>query len=66
MWMQMPSELYERFFEKIGATGQEHPRILGMLLTDEVMSEISELNIDGKHLTLIQKGSVRYLARVCR
>ena len=49
----MPSELYEPFFKTIGATEQEHTRVLEMMQTDEVM-------------TLIQKGSARYLAHTCR
>ena len=61
----MPSELYEPFFKTVGATGHEHLRVLGMMQTDEVMTEISGMTIENS-LTLIQKGSARYLAYICR
>ena len=51
----MPLELSQQFFKTIGATGQEHPRVLGMMHTDEVMTEISDMTIANKPVTLIQK-----------
>ena len=66
LWMQMPLELSQQYFKTIGATGQEHPRVLGMMGTDEVMAEISDMTIADKPLTFIQKGNVRYLAHTCR
>ena len=52
----MPLELAAPFLVLIGASGDEHPKVLGMLSRDEIADEIKTLQIDGKPLNATQKG----------
>ena len=47
------------FLALIGASGKEHPKVLGMLSQDEIADEIKNLTIDANPLNVKQKGFVR-------
>ena len=40
----------------LGATGEEHPSVLGMMGAGEIAGEISLLKSEGKDPNIIQKG----------
>ena len=52
----MPPEVSGTFFQVIGATAQEHPRMLAMVEEDEVPAETTKMAIKDRSLTLMQKG----------
>ena len=64
-WVGVPEVLAQAFYEAVGATGQEHPRTLGVVSCDEMNEGIKELQVNNKPLTIVQKGLVRTVHRVC-
>ena len=65
-WTNMPENVSNTFFELVGATGDEHPRVLGMMEQDEVFAEVAKIIIAGKPPTIIQKGFIRTMVHICR
>ena len=67
-WAGVPEALAQAFFGAIGATGQEHPRILGVVSSEETDENMRELQLNDKPFTIVQKGLVRTVHRVtlCR
>ena len=63
---QMSESLVTVLWATIGATGSEHPNVLGMAEPDEIDARIAGLNISGVPLNLIQKGYVQKVIHVCR
>ena len=62
----MPLELAAPFLVLIGASGNEHLKVLGTLSQDEIADEIKTLQIDGKPLDVMQKGFIQALIHECR
>ena len=52
----MPTNVPSSLFTALGATGDEHPSVLGMMEAEEIAAEISGLKIEDKDLSIIQKG----------
>ena len=61
-WTQMSPDVSGPLFKIIRATGQGHPRTLGMMEEDEVLAETTKMTINDSPLTSMQKGSIRSVA----
>ena len=66
IWTKMPMEVSAPFLALVGATGQEHPCVLGMLEYEEIQEVIKDLKIGDKNLNIIQKGHIRTVVHVRR
>ena len=64
-WAGVSEALAQAFYGVVGATGQEHPRTLGVVSCDEVNEGMKELQVNDKPLTIVQKGLIRSVHRVC-
>ena len=62
-WAGMPAELSIPLFALMGATGTEHPRMLGMV-NEEVFNEIKTMLVGDRPPSLMQKGRIRSLIHV--
>ena len=60
----MLAEVKASLFALIGATGEEHPRVLGMMSPEEVDQELNDMKVAEKRVTIIQKGFVRRLGKL--
>ena len=65
-WTKMPMEVSAPFLGLVGATGQEHPCVLGMMEHEEIQEVIKDLKIGDKNLNIIQRGHIRTIVHVCR
>ena len=65
-WLQVPPQIAEDWFEKLGATRKDSTSIVGMLTHEEVDTEVMTIHIDDKPLSLMQKGLLRAALHVCR
>ena len=64
-WAGVPETLAQEFFGAVGATGEEHPRTLGEVSSEEMNEGIKDLKINDKPLSLMQNGQIRTVHRVC-
>ena len=64
-WAGMPVALAQVFYEAVGASGEEHPRTLGEVSSNEMNEGITDMKINDKPLSLMQKGLIRTVHRVC-
>ena len=64
-WLQVPPQIAEAWFEKLGATRIRRGS-WGMLTHQEVDTEVMTIRIDDKPLNLLQKGLLRAALHVCR
>ena len=62
----MPTNVSSSLFTALGATGDEHPSVLGMMEAEEITAEISGLKIEDKDLSIIHKGHIRKLIHLSR
>ena len=65
-WSKMLPEVSDSFMDSIGASGQEHPCVLGMMEHEEVQEVIKDLKVGYKSLNLMQKGHIRTVMHVCK
>ena len=63
-WATVPEALAQAFYGAIGATGEEHPRVLGVASCEEMDEGMKGLQVDDKPLTIVQKGLIRTVHRV--
>ena len=64
-WAGVSEALAQAFYGAVGATGQEHSRTLGVVSCDEMNEGMKELQVNNKPLTIVQKGLIRTVHRVC-
>ena len=57
-WTQMSPDVSGPFFQIMGATGQEPPRMLWMMEVDEVLAETSKMTIGDSLLTSLRTRDV--------
>ena len=62
----MPPNVSASLFATLGATGEEHPSVLGMMEAEEIAAEIASVKIEEKDPSIIQKGHIRKLIHLCR
>ena len=65
MGRHAPDPLAQVFYEAVGASGEEHPRTLGEVSSNEMNEGITVIKINDKPLSLMQKGLIRTVHRVC-
>ena len=68
MWWSgagVPEALAKAFYGAVGATGQEHPRSVGVVSCDEMNEGMKELQVNDKLLTIVQKGLIRTIHSIC-
>ena len=64
-WAGVPETLAQEFYGAVGATGEEHPSTLGEVSSEEMNEGIKDLKINDKPLSLMQKGLIWTVHRVC-
>ena len=57
-WAGVPEALAQAFFGAIGAARREHPRILGVVSSEEMDESMKGSQLTDKPLTIVQKGLV--------
>ena len=65
-WAGAGDQLKEALFAAVGATGEEHPRLLGSVSEQDFTDSTRDLKLGEEPLSLIQKGRIKFIARICR